>query len=115
MKVKIDAAWSLCNVISQGLDAHAEYVIDNHGIPAILCVLSVEMVRGDRRWLEKALLLLCLYWACLVSHDASLQADTRGIVVFLDALQRALTLESRAEFVKEILDEHECKLFILRP
>ncbi|EDQ88955.1 uncharacterized protein MONBRDRAFT_25702, partial [Monosiga brevicollis MX1] len=83
MKVKIDAAWSLCNVISQGLDAHAEYVIDNHGIPAILCVLSVEM------------------------------ADTRGIVVFLDALQRALTLESRAEFVKEILDEHEFEAMLI--
>eukprot|EP00730_Choanoeca_flexa_P015390 TRINITY_DN7057_c0_g1_i2.p1 TRINITY_DN7057_c0_g1~~TRINITY_DN7057_c0_g1_i2.p1 ORF type:complete len:520 (+),score=87.32 TRINITY_DN7057_c0_g1_i2:67-1626(+) len=59
-KVRLDAAWSLCNIISQGNEQHAAYLIQNHGIEAILFIFQNEM------------------------------GDAKAVTVFLEALERAI-------------------------
>ena len=45
-KVQLDAAWSLCNIISQGTQEQAEYVCQIGAITAITSTLHSKMVRG---------------------------------------------------------------------
>lgn len=44
MRVKLDAAWSLCNVFSQGTDQHADFILGRNAVAAIVQVLNDNMV-----------------------------------------------------------------------
>lgn len=44
-RVKLDAAWSLCNVFSQGTVDHADYLLSLNATVAIVEVLDNKLVR----------------------------------------------------------------------
>eukprot|EP00045_Choanoeca_perplexa_P008960 m.84599 g.84599 ORF g.84599 m.84599 type:complete len:523 (+) comp14693_c0_seq1:79-1647(+) len=91
-KVRLDAAWSLCNIISQGNEQHAAYLILNHAIAAILTVFSQDL------------------------------GDPKAVLVFMDALERAIivgdTMVRREEVqqnpTKQLMIEAEMDIILIQ-